>query len=320
MPLTIPHPFAVAVSALVLAGFAVCPAGQGQAGEAIGLKGKRSTVLLQVAVDARRSATGRIAFSAGPHPREDVYIVNADGSGLRRLTDSPGADFDPSWSPDGQRIAYRHEAEGGDATAEIYVMNANGSQKRNLTRRAGQDYSPAWSPDGRRIAFASVRGGPMPSIWVMNADGSKQRQVIRVRGEYPAWSPDGRKIAFDRNSFGPTGWDIWVVNADGSHLRRLIASRADEQGAAWSPDGKTIAYGSGQGAPPNYTRIWLADADGSGQHPLTRRVGERPAWSKPGTDVVFTAGRIFVVRRDGSGLTSIPVRLPGEAALADWTR
>ena len=159
----------------------------------------------------------------------------------------------------------------------------------------------------------------MPSIWVMNADGSKQRRVSRVSGEYPAWSPDGSKIAFDRLTFGPTGWDIWVVNADGSHPRSLIASRADEQGAAWSPDGKTIAYGSGRGAPPNYKRIWLANANGSRQHLLTRRVGERPAWSKSGTHLLFTAGRIFAVRRDGSGLTSIPVQV-GEAALADWTR
>src|SRR6266536_3534413 len=265
MPLTIPHSFALAVSASALAGLVVGPAGHGQAREVIGLEGKRSTAFLHVAV-VRRSATGRIAFSAGPHPHEDVYAVNADGSGLRRLTNDPGADFDPSWSPDGRRIAYRHEGRGGDSTAEIYVMNANGSQQRNLTRRPGQDHSPAWSPDGRRIAFASVRGGPMPSIWVMNADGSKQRGVGRVFGEYQAWSPDGRKIAFDRNTFGPTGWDIWVVDADGSHPRPLIASRADEQGAAWSPDGKTIAYGSGRGAPPNYTRIWLANADGSGQH------------------------------------------------------
>jgi Tol biopolymer transport system component len=321
MPLIIPRSFALAVSAFALAGLVVGPARQGQARKVLGLEGKRSTLFLQAAVDVRRSATGRIAFSAGPHPHEDVYVVNADGSGLRRLTDDPDAEFDPSWSPDGRRIAYRHEGGGGDSTAEIYVMHANGLQKRNLTRRPGRDHSPAWSPDGRRIAFASVRGGPMPSIWVMNADGSMQRRVSRVSGEYPAWSPDGKKIAFDRLTFGPTGWDIWVVNADGSDRRPLIASRADEQGAAWSPDGKTIAYGSGRGAPPNYKRIWLANANGSAQHLLTGRVGERPAWSKQGTHVLFTAGgRIFVVRGDGSGLTSIPVQVPGEAALADWTR
>jgi Tol biopolymer transport system component len=153
----------------------------------------------------------------------------------------------------------------------------------------------------------------------MSADGSRQRPVSRVSGEYPAWSPDGRRLAFDRNAFGPTGWDIWVVNSDGSHPMPLIASGADEQGAAWSPDGKTIAYGSSRGAPPRYKRIWLANADGSDQHLLTRRVGERPAWSKRGPYLLFTAGGIFVVRRDGSGLRSIPAQIPGEAALADWT-
>src|SRR5215207_11432230 len=143
MPLNFPPSFALGVSAFALAGLVVGPGEQGQAREVIGLEGRSSTVV-QVAVDVRRSVMGRIAFSAGAHPHEDVYVVNADGSGLRRLTDDPGADCDPSWSPDGRRIAYRHEGGGGDATAEIYVMNAKGSQKRNLTRRAGQDHSPAW--------------------------------------------------------------------------------------------------------------------------------------------------------------------------------
>jgi Tol biopolymer transport system component len=266
---------------------------------------------------ATNAPTGRIAFSMrSPIPSADIYAVNADGSGLVRLTEDPAADFDPSWSPDGRRIAYRHEDE---RSGQIYVMNADGSQKRNLTRRRGLDYSPAWSPDGRSIAFGSVRAGKA-TIWVMRPDGSGRRRLSRVYGEYPAWSPDGRKIAFDHIDFGSgsTDWDIWVMNADGSRARPLIASGASEQGPAWSPDGNAIAYQSDRGAPGNYARVWLARSDGSRRHLLRRRLGERPTWSKRGGYVLFTGLRIFVVRRDGSGLRS--VRVPGEPFLADWTR
>jgi Tol biopolymer transport system component len=157
------------------------------------------------AAGATNAPTGRIAFSMGSPTHEDIYAVNADGSGLVRLTDDPAADFDPSWSPDGRRIAYRHEDE---QSGQIYVMNADGSQQRNLTRRRGLDYSPAWSPDGRRIAFGSVRAGKA-TIWVMRPDGSGRRRLSGVYGEYPAWSPDGRKIAFDHITFGSKNWDIW---------------------------------------------------------------------------------------------------------------
>jgi TolB protein len=319
MPLTMPRLLVLAVGACVIAvdGGA---SGQSQSSGVARIEGKGPVAFAQVAVDVGRSPSGRIAFSAGSHPHEDIYVVNADGSRLLRLTDDPGADFDPSWTPDGGRIAYRHESGGGDTSAEIYVMNADGSHKRNLTRRSGQDHSPAWSPDGRRIAFASVRGGPMPSIWVMNADGSGQKRMSRLSGEYPAWSPDGTKIAFDRNTFGPTGWDIWVVNSDGSGAKPFVAWRTDEKGAAWSPDGKRIAFGSDRGSTRGFDHVWVANADGSHQRRLTRQSGERPAWSPDGAYVVFTAGRLMIVRRDGSGATAIPVSVPGELALADWTR
>lgn len=134
-------------------------------------------------VTADSPASGRIAFSAGTHPRTDIYVVNTDGSGLTRLTSDSAAEFDPSWSPDGTRIAFRYQP-GGDETAEIYVMNADGSGRQNLTRDAAMDYSPAWSPDGTRIAFASTRGGQLPTVWVMNQDGSNARRVGNVDGEY----------------------------------------------------------------------------------------------------------------------------------------
>jgi Tol biopolymer transport system component len=103
----------------------------------------------------------------------DIYVMNADGSGIRKLTHNALGNAEPVWSPDGRRIAFRSTRNGN---REIYVMNADGSGKRNLTRNAAQDYRPSWSPDGRRIAFVSDRDGRLEAH-VMNADGSGQRSL-----------------------------------------------------------------------------------------------------------------------------------------------
>jgi Tol biopolymer transport system component len=105
----------------------------------------------------------------------EIYVMNADGSGSRRLTHNAGYDAEPAWSPDGQKIAFRSTQNGN---REIYVMNADGSGKRNLTRNPGKDFRPSWSPDGRRIAFISDRDGRLEAH-VMNADGSDQRSLTQ---------------------------------------------------------------------------------------------------------------------------------------------
>ena len=124
----------------------------------------------------------RIAFAAkspGPPPtstspsHSDIYVMNADGSGKRRLTHDARSNAEPAWSPDGRRIAFKSSRDGN---SEIYVMNADGSGKRNLTRNPARDGRPSWSPDGRRIAFISDRDGRLEAH-VMNADGSGQRSL-----------------------------------------------------------------------------------------------------------------------------------------------
>lgn len=130
--------------------------------------------------DGRRIAFTRERGRTGPgpccyHAPADIYVMNADGSGTRKLTHNARNNAEPAWSPDGRKIAFRSTRNGN---RDIYVMNADGSGKRDLTRHPAQDGSPSWSPDGRRIAFLSDRDGRLEAH-VMNADGSGQRSLTQ---------------------------------------------------------------------------------------------------------------------------------------------
>jgi TolB protein len=303
---------------------AACTRNEGEVAQtrAEGSTGGADGTQTEAAGSQEAGIAGRVVFDAD----WDIYVANADGSGLKQLTTSPAREFDPSWSPEGVKIAYRYQP-GDDASAEIYVMGADGSEKTNLTRSPGQDHSPAWSPDGTKIAFASTRGGVLPHIWVMKIDGSNQTRLTAVSGEYPAWSPDGTQLAFDVNTdLEPTidqgaraGFDIFVVRADGSGLRRLTRAAGNDQGASWSPDGRRIVFESDRGRSPGSTTLWTMKADGSMEKPLTSRDGFRPTWSRDDANILFSARGLFVVRADGSDLRALPIRAPGEIGLADWT-
>ena len=159
----------------------------------------------------------RIAFENLRDGNGEIYVMNADGSGQRRLTRNPAHDFAPAWSPDGRRIAFVRDRGRGDAKAEVYVMNADGSGQWRLTRDAArQPLLVAGRAEDR--LHAQAQGGGQ--VYVMNADGSEQRNLTRgpVATDF-AWSPDGRKIAFDSVRDGNS--EIYVMNADGSGLRRL---------------------------------------------------------------------------------------------------
>ena len=169
---------------------------------------KRVALLLLSLVGLMGLAAGSIAASSAKAPwrialtsnREGglgMYSMNADGTGVLRLTRSP-RDYPGSWSPDGRKLVYGSANLAVGDKGEIYVMNADWSGKRRLTQDAEFDCCPSWSPDGRKILFTSARDGN-DEIYVMNADGSGQRAISPSPSTQELgadWSPDGRTIAF----------------------------------------------------------------------------------------------------------------------------
>ncbi len=238
----------------------------------------------------------------------DVYVVDADGTGLRRLTTSPGDDFDPSWSPDGTRIAFRRERSG---EPEIWIMNVDGTEQRRLT----DGLSPAWSPDGSLIAFAGPSGSS-GIITVIRPDGTGRRTLPHTEGgEYPSWSPDGTRIVFNSNLTGDHL--MYVAQADGSKVVGPVGGGEGWQ-VDWSPDGRFILFTSHRDHLDNYTDVYVMRPDGSGVRRLTQQRAYTPAWSPDGEHIVFSAPGLFVTNADGTGAIPLPTEHVGESSLPDW--
>jgi Tol biopolymer transport system component len=162
----------------------------------------------------------------GEEQRNELYMMDANGSNQVRLTSNEAEDVEPRWSPDGMRIAFTSSRDGNP---DIYLASADGSGQRPLTNDAVPDEGPAWSPDGSRIVFTSYRDGADPltlgsgnaEIFTVDPEGSAPTSLTSDPGwdGYPAWSPDGGQLAFSNNN--GVEFDLYVMNADGTVKRRL---------------------------------------------------------------------------------------------------
>src|SRR5437867_12545628 len=211
----------------------------------------------------------KIAFTTGP---SNIAIVNIDGTGLTTILLNAKQ---PTWSPDGTKIAYVALRDG--LIRSVYVANADGTNETRPTNAYPYyDDEPAWSPDGTRIAFSTTEGDGR--VGVVNADGTGRTMLSPqfVTWRSPAWSPDGTRIAarqHDPNAASELA--IFAMNADGTNVTRLTGGSNDDH-PSWSPDGLRIAFDR----TVSTAQIMVMNADGTAQTNISNSAtaDSAPSW------------------------------------------
>ena len=239
----------------------------------------------------------------------EIYVMDANGENLKRLTFTPGYDETPIWSPDGKSILF---ASTRDGNYEVYIMDVNGDNQRNLTNHPSHDGHPNFSPDGKRIIFHSNRIMPEDTyhesaftdavnheLYEMNLDGSDITQITDYSGwdTYPDISPDGNKIAFRRRvpteiGSHPGNSEVFIADRDGSNAVNLSNYPEHDGWPAWSPDGTKIAFASEREREYNW-QIYTINIDGSDLTRLTEFDPQgaefaKPQWSPDGKKIICT--------------------------------
>ncbi len=179
--------------------------------------------------------SGRIAFSAKISGKYQLFVLDLDSNKVRKLVVGPGANWYPSWSPDGRKVAFVSDRDGNP---EIYIANWDGSNQVRITKNKVIDKDPSWHPKGYKIIFAhqEEQNKKIMNLFEYDLKTKKIKRVTKFKGRNttPRYSPDGKKIAYSTDRFWP-GWDVCVWNIEAKSESCIFKGAITFCRPAWSP-------------------------------------------------------------------------------------
>ncbi|MHB8628938.1 MAG: choice-of-anchor Q domain-containing protein [Aggregatilineales bacterium] len=277
----------------------------------------------------------QLTFVSDRDGNSEICVMNTDGNNQHCLTNEATADkkpnpklpqdYEPTWSSDGQRIAFVSTRSG---SPDIWAMNADGSNPLDLTQSVGNNDQPAWSPDLKSIVFVSDRDGNS-EICVMDASGFNQRCLTnegtrtkkpdktRPMDSHPVWSPDSQRIAFVSTRERNRNRQVFVMNADGSNPINVIKKISSDDQPSWGPDGQSLVFTSNRDG--LLVDIYVTSLNGNTQTRLTHttRGGDfNPVYAPPLPAVSTTPTQTLTTTPTGTIIfTQIPSETPTRAAI-----
>jgi serine/threonine protein kinase len=232
---------------------------------------------------------GQIAFASTRTGLPQIWMMNADGSDKRQITDMQQGACQPSWSPDGLQVVFISPCDNHREVytrSSLFIINTDGSGLTPLPTVGGGDYGPAWSPEGDKIAFTSLRNQGTPSIYMLYLeDRSVELIMDSVRWDLqPSWSADGKQIIYISTQNGP--YQVWVMSADGTSSQRFSSSGGKKNTyPVWSPDGQLVVYTQSETEPGVPRLIAARYPDGAANefrvYPIAGNVPMRKAAFSP---------------------------------------
>ncbi len=267
-------------------------------------------------------ARGTIAYTARENGQDDLWALGVGTRTPLRVTNSPGDERDPAWSPDGRRLAY---ASNQDGNWEIYIDDLATNQTTRMTYDLSFQGEPGWSPDGQWLVYESYQGSNL-DIYVVPVDGSQPAQRVTENEApdfAPAWSPDGRRIAFV--SWRDGNQDIYVFSLDNPSDAAVVnvtnTPTRHENRPSWSPDGKLLAYSA---VDEGIEKVFVKSTENSQAPAQVLERGESPAWSPDGTSLIYTLPSIEGTQLvagpfSAEGISTLVVGVPQRASHPTWT-